>query len=79
MVAYTAISVTEKDGKPLLGVISWRANTFPKVSAGTAHVKDIQMVDARFPSLDAAQASQMKEHARQLIQPLPSRLDCPHD
>jgi hypothetical protein len=66
MVADTAISVTENGGKPLLGVIYWRANTFTNVSAGAVYVKDIQVLDARFPSLDLSQESKMKERARQL-------------
>lgn len=66
MVADTAISVTENGGKPLLGAISWRADTFTNVSAGAVYVNDIQVLDARFPSLNSAQESKMKERARQL-------------
>ena len=66
MVADTAISVTENGGKPLLSVISWRADTFTNVSAGAVYVNDIQVLDARFPSLNSAQESKMKERARQL-------------
>jgi hypothetical protein len=65
MVADTAISVTDNGGKPLLGVISWRADTFTNVIAGAVYVNDIQVLDARFPSLNSAQESKMKEDAHQ--------------
>jgi hypothetical protein len=71
MVADTAVSVTDNGGKPLLGVISWRANTFTNVSAGAVYVKDIQVLDARFPSVDAAQESKMKERAHRDLERKP--------
>ena len=66
MVADSAISVTEKAGsKPVLGVISWRADTITNVSLQTVYVKDIEVLDARFPSLDSAQEAQMQKRAHQ--------------
>jgi hypothetical protein len=48
MVADTAVSVTDKEQKPILGVISWRADTITNVSAQTVYVYNIQVLDARF-------------------------------
>ncbi|MBB5328810.1 hypothetical protein HDF14_002426 [Edaphobacter lichenicola] len=66
MVADTAISVTDKGQKPILGVISWRADTITNVSAQTVYVYDIQVLDAWFPSLNAAQEAEMQKRAHQL-------------
>ncbi|WP_433966608.1 hypothetical protein [Tunturiibacter gelidiferens] len=66
MVADTAVSVTDKGGKPVLGVISWRADTITNVSAQTVYVKDIEVLDARFPSLGAIQEAEMQRRAHQL-------------
>jgi hypothetical protein len=66
MVADTAISVTDKGQKPILGVISWRADTLANVSAQTVYVNDIVVLDARFPSLSPAQEAEMKQRAHQL-------------
>jgi len=66
MVADTAISVTDKGQKPILGVISWRADTLANVSAQTVYVNDIVVLDARFPSLSAGQEAEMKQRALQL-------------
>ena len=66
MVADSAISITEKaDSKPILGVISWRADTITNVSLQTVYVKNIEVLDARFPSLDATQEAQMQKRAHQ--------------
>ncbi|WP_353064182.1 hypothetical protein RBB77_00250 [Tunturibacter psychrotolerans] len=66
MVADTAVSVTDKGQKPILGVISWRADTITNVSAQTVYVCNIQVLDARFPSLNAAQEAEMQKRAHQL-------------
>jgi hypothetical protein len=66
MVADSAVSITEKAGsKPILGVISWRADTITNVSLQTVYVKNIEVLDARFSSLDAAQEAQMQKRAHQ--------------
>jgi hypothetical protein len=56
LVADTAISITDQGQKPVLGVISWRADTITDTSAQTVYVSHIVVLDARFPSLDSAQA-----------------------
>jgi hypothetical protein len=50
LVADTAISITQSDGKPILGVISWRADTITNVSARTVFVRNIEVLNSRFPS-----------------------------
>ena len=66
MVADSAISVTEKVGsKPVLGIISWRADTITNVSLQSVYVRNIEVLDARFPSLDAAQEALMQKRAHQ--------------
>jgi hypothetical protein len=66
MVADSAISVTDNGAKPVLGVISWRANTIANVSAQTVFVSNIEVLDARFPSLSAEQEALMQRRAHQL-------------
>lgn len=66
MVADTAISVTGKGQKPILGVISWRADTITNVSAQTVYAYNIQVLDARFPSLNGTQEAEMQKRAHQL-------------
>ena len=66
LVADTAISITDKGQKPVLGVISWRAETITDQSAGIVYVNHIVVLDARFPSLDAAQASVMRQRVHQV-------------
>lgn len=61
LVADTAISITQAGGKPILGVISLRADTFTNVSARTVYVSNIVVLDARFPSLNAAQQAEMQK------------------
>ncbi len=66
LVADTAISITDQGQKPVLGVISWRAETFTDVSAKTVFISDIHVLDARFPSLDPAQAAAMQARMHQI-------------
>jgi hypothetical protein len=66
LVADTAISITDKGQKPVLGVISWRAETFTNVSAKTVYISNIQVLDARFPSLEPAQAAAMQARMHQV-------------
>jgi hypothetical protein len=81
MVADSAISVTEKAGiKPVVGVISWRADTITNVSMQTVYVKDIEVLDARFPSLDAAEEAQMQKRAHQFYPTMTLTIGLPtHD
>jgi hypothetical protein len=66
LVADTAISITDPGQKPVLGVISWRAETITDQSAQTVYVSNIVVLDARFPSLDAAQAAAMQKRVHQI-------------
>ncbi len=52
LVADTAISITPANGKQVLGVISWRADTQANVALRTVYVHDIEVISSRFPSLD---------------------------
>ena len=66
LIADTAISITDPGQKPVLGVISWRAETITDQSAQTVYVSNIVVLDARFPSLDAAQAAAMQKRVHQI-------------
>lgn len=66
IIADTAISVTPKGGQPTLDVVSWRANTIADLEKRMVVVKDIDLIKARFPSLDAASAAAMEQRVRQL-------------
>ena len=66
LVADTAISITPKDAKQILGVISWRADTIANVSTRTVYVHDIEVLSSRFPSLDPADEAQMEARFRQI-------------
>ena len=66
LVADTAISITDPGQKPVLGVISWRADTITDTSAQTVYVSHIVVLDARFPSLDPAQAAAMQSRVHQI-------------
>lgn len=48
----SAISLTPKGGKPLLGVASWRATTLTDMETRIVVIKDSELTGARFPSLD---------------------------
>ena len=64
--ADTAISVTDKGQKPVVGVISWHAQTITDQSAQTVYISNIVVMDARFPSLDAAQTAAMQKRVHQI-------------
>ena len=66
LVADTAISITDPGQKPVLGVISWRAETITDSSAKMVYVSHIVVLDARFPALDAAQAAAMQRRVHQI-------------
>ena len=66
LVADTAISITDPGQKPVLGVISWRAETITDSSAQIVYVSHIAVLDARFPGLDAAQAVAMQRRVHQI-------------
>jgi hypothetical protein len=66
LVADTAISITQPGQKPVLGVISWRADTITDVSARTVYVKNIQVLSSRFPSLDPVQEAAMQQRVSQI-------------
>jgi hypothetical protein len=66
LVADTAISVTPSGGKPVLGVVSWSAETVADVSARTVLITDIKVLSARFPSLDEAAEATMQQQVQQV-------------
>lgn len=49
LIADTAISITQPNAKPILGVISWHADTITNVNARTVFVANIVVVSSRFP------------------------------
>jgi hypothetical protein len=66
LIADTAISVAQNSAKPILGVISWHADTIADVSTRTVFVRNIEVVSSRFPSLDATQEAAMQARVRQV-------------
>ncbi|MGA3055788.1 MAG: hypothetical protein ABSD63_16405 [Candidatus Korobacteraceae bacterium] len=60
----TAVSITPKGGKPVLGVVSWSATTVTDTQARIVVIKDIQLTQARFPSLDADASAAMEQVVR---------------
>ncbi|MFL5387452.1 MAG: hypothetical protein ACJ79C_01895 [Myxococcales bacterium] len=67
--ARVAFSLTPAGGKPVLGVTSLRAGTIVDREARTVFLRDIELTDVRFPSLDPAAAKQMGALVRQIVPP----------
>ena len=66
LIADTAVSIQQGNTKPILGVISWHADTITDVSAATVFVRNITVISSRFPQLDATQEGAMQERVRQV-------------
>jgi hypothetical protein len=66
LIADTAVSIAQNNAKPILGVISWHADTITDVSTRTVFVRNIEVVSSRFPALDAAQEAAMQARVRQV-------------
>ena len=66
LIADTAISIQQGNTKPVLGVISWHADTITDVSSRNVFVRNIEVVSSRFPSLDAVQEAAMQQRVRQV-------------
>ncbi|MBZ5631270.1 MAG: hypothetical protein LAO06_20645 [Acidobacteriia bacterium] len=60
----TAVSITPKGGKPLLGVVSWHSTTVADTQTRIVLIKDIKVTHARFPSLDADTSAAMERVVR---------------
>jgi len=66
LIADTAVSIQQGNTKPILGVISWHADTVTDVSSRNVFVRNIEVVSSRFPSLDAVQEATMQQRVRQV-------------
>src|SRR6516165_12269625 len=66
LIADTAVSIQQGNTKPVLGVISWHADTITDVSSRNVFVRSIEVVNSRFPSLDAIQEAAMQQRVRQV-------------
>jgi hypothetical protein len=66
LIADTAVSIAQNNAKPILGVISWHADTITDVSTRTVFVRNIEVVSSRFPALDAAQEAATQARVRQV-------------
>ena len=66
LVADTAVSIAQNGQKPVLGVISWRAETITDVSARVVYIRNIQVLNSRFPSLDPAHEAAMQQRVHQI-------------
>src|SRR5437868_875166 len=67
--ARVAFSLTPSGGQEVLGVVSLRADTLVDTDARTVFLRDIEVADVRFPSLDSNTAAQMAQLLRQLVPP----------
>ncbi len=65
--ARVAVSVTPPGGKPSVGVASVKARTQADVDKRLVLIKDIEVTDTRFPSLDAAGDEKMGELVRKVL------------
>jgi hypothetical protein len=65
LIADTAVSIQDSNTKPILGVISWHADTITDVNSRTVFVRNIQVVSSRFPSLGAPQEAAMQQRVRE--------------
>lgn len=67
LIADTAISILQSGAdKPILGVISWHADTITDVNSRKVFVRNIEVVSSRFPSLDTTQEAAMQQRVRQV-------------
>lgn len=66
LIADTAVSIQQGDTKPILGVISWHADTIANVATRTVVIHNIEVVSSRFPSLDAVQEAEVQQRVRQV-------------
>jgi len=63
LTADTAVSITEPGEKPVLGVISWQAQTIANLMNRMVTIADLHVTGARFPSLDPTAAAAMQQKA----------------
>jgi hypothetical protein len=67
LIADTAVSIQQGDNnKPILGVISWHADTITDVNSRNVFVRNIEVVSSRFPALDASAEAAMQQRVRQV-------------
>jgi len=66
LIADTAVSIQQGDTKPVLGVISWHADTITDVSSRNVFVRNIEVVSSRFPFLDATEEAVMQRRVREV-------------
>jgi hypothetical protein len=62
-----AFSLKPSGGQQTMGVVSFRANTIVDKEARTAYLRDIELVDARFPSLDPQAVAPMTSLLKSLM------------
>src|SRR5215469_10552628 len=62
-----AFSLTPSGRQQTMGVVSFRANTIVDKEARTAYIRDIEMLDARFPALDPQAVGQMTALLKSLM------------
>lgn len=62
-----AFSLTPPGGKAVLGVASLKATTMVDKEKKTAVLKDMDMTDARFPSLDEEKSKQMEKQLEKML------------
>lgn len=67
--ARMAISLTPAGGQPVLGVMSFRAQTDVNMDAHTVGLTNFQLTNSHFPSLDAASSQQMNQLLHTFVPP----------
>jgi hypothetical protein len=66
LVADTAMSITGADGKQVVGVVSWEANTIANVATRMVFIDRFKVIGSRFPSLPPDQEAAMQAKMAQV-------------
>jgi hypothetical protein len=65
VIADTAISIQQGTNKPILGVISWHADTITDTNSRIVVIRNMQVINSRFPSVDAATEATIQQKVAQ--------------
>ena len=66
LTADTAMSITGADGKQIVGVVTWEANTIANVATRMVFIDRFKVISSRFPGLPADQEAAMQAKMAQV-------------
>ena len=66
LTADTAMSLTSADGKQVVGVVTWEANTIANVATRMVFIDRFKVISSRFPGLPADQEAAMQAKMAQV-------------